>query len=259
MNARVERILDKLSREHVPTLQQLTPPPRMERWRMLADGLARNGVLVIMGTPPNEHRNDHIQGWVSAYGGLYYTLAETLFPSFAQFRAVYADREQPPVIVLHGECAAVMQVIGGYATPFVVIRQNDHLVSEAELRGVMTFMLEELEAQDLPRDAYNRLWKVGVVHLRNLLAVDVHQYSLTSFARPLFNQLQVQHKRPPVLPEFEQDQAPLTETAQMFRVSIPTEQDSTTDRPTPPTVDEAPARNGRRPPVQLPPRPRRGN
>lgn len=261
MNARVERILDKLSREHVPTLQQLTPPPRMERWRVLADGLARSGVLVIMGTPPSRHTNDHIQGWVGAYSALYYTLAETLFPSFTHFRAVYADREQPPVIVLHGQCAPVMQVIGGYVSPFVAIRQHDHLVSEAELRGVMTFILDELEAQDIPRNQYERLWKTGVVHLRNLLAVDVQQYSLTSFARPLFNQLQVEQKRPPILPEFDGEQDPMTETAQMFRVPIPTDTEppTPTDQTTPPPADAEPSRGTRRPPVQLPPRRRRGS
>jgi hypothetical protein len=190
MKARMERILIKLAQRHAPYLLTNLSADIDARLRVLADGLAKNGVLVIAGAVPDENYHGRVSEWVGGYGDLYQLLVQGLFPSLARFDPVYADNNRPPIVVMEGQPAALIAVLGGYVAPFLALRQHDRMLSQAELRGVMQFILDELEAADLPRQKYTYLWQEGVKILLRLFKMDVEHYAVTSFARPLFEQIQ---------------------------------------------------------------------
>jgi hypothetical protein len=162
---------------------------------------------------------------------------------------------------MEGQPAALIAVLGGYVAPFLALRQHDRMLSQAELRGVMQFILDELEAADLPRQKYTYLWQEGVKILLRLFKMDVEHYAVTSFARPLFEQIQqeqiqaehtppqtqapAQHRKPPPPPELLPEEPPPvdeTDSAELFQNNIP--------------LFSSARKNGeqRRPPVPLPPR-----
>src|SRR5262245_59011227 len=107
-NTRLDAILTRLARKHVPYL--LTNQSVDEaRLRLLAGALAKEGVLVLMGVVPDEltaTREAHVNAWISTFGSLYVLLAGALFPSLTGVNAVYADNALPPVIVMEGSCSA---------------------------------------------------------------------------------------------------------------------------------------------------------
>lgn len=260
MKARMERILKKLAQRHAPYLLNNVPADMDERLRLLADGLAKNGVLVIVAEVPSDNFEQRVSEWVGAYGDMYFLLVQALFPSLAHLDPVYADDNRPPIVVVEGQPAALMAVLGGYVAPYLALRQRDKLVSEAELRGVMQFILDELEASDLPQGIYTQLWREGVKVLHRLLRMQVTHYAVTSFARPLFQQIQQeqlqvqhspqpnkpeQHRTPPPPPEMLPEEPPVEETdsAELFQSNIPMFLSTRKKGET-----------GRLPPVPLPPK-----
>jgi hypothetical protein len=187
MNERLERALIAVARRSAPTLV-LTgwkqpgdyPRPLSE----LAGALAANNVLVLIGdlSPELAHQAAvHFKDWADAYVQLYTQLCETLFPSFTQVNAYYADQEWPPVVVIYGAATPVIIALAEYVAPYIVARQRQ-TPSDVEMRGLMDTVLDELEAGDLPRDDYRRLRDEGVALLKQLLAMQVYQLPLTPSA-----------------------------------------------------------------------------
>lgn len=248
MSARLERILNKLAHKHAFHLLHNLPNDN-SRLQVLADGLAKHGIVVMTGNMAQAEAEATVNKWVAAMGNLYNVLTDNLFLGLGTISATYADNQHPPVIVLEGEPAPVMQVLAGYVIPYVALKQHDKLISQAELRGIMSILVEELEGSNLPTVQINQMVAEGADILRHLLELPIQQVTLTSFARPLFQQLQQQGTPPPPpkpssLPEPPPDE-PFTETGQMFRVRIPLHPilgKNNADKPQ------------RKPPVPLPPK-----
>ena len=203
MISRIELILRQLAKQHAPHLLAQAP----HNVRSLASGLARHGVLVIYFTlqsKSDEEHEQHINNRVSAYANLYTLMTEALFPTFTHISAFDADREEPPVVILQARSAPVTQVFADVLVPFVAVSQDKRLVSDAELRGVMTVMLEELEGQDLPLAQYNAVLREGMLWIRQLLAMPGKQYSLTPFHNSAFRGLPEPQLPPPETPQPEE-------------------------------------------------------
>src|SRR5690606_6338605 len=99
--------------------------------------------------------------WVNGYWQFYYLLARTLFPSHIYFSAHYTDEKWPLVIYMQGAANPVIQRMAGYIVPYIVQRQTEKIVSQAELIGVMELVLDELEATGLPDESYKQLRDEG--------------------------------------------------------------------------------------------------
>lgn len=191
MTARIERILFKLSQQHAP---HLTPPgweqrgDPIDRVQKLARKLASYDIVVLVGDLPNELvalKEIHIQDWIRGYAQLYNLLANGLFPSFGKLDAQYADNRMPPIVVLKGQSTPVMTVFAGCICPYMGLRQPARKqVTDLELRGLMDYVLGELEANDLPRAVYDSLRETGIELLRQMLASTVRHVSLTLFDKP---------------------------------------------------------------------------
>ncbi len=190
MSARLENILVELARQHASYLL-VNLPADETRLVLLADGLARNGVLVMLGEVDQQYQTT-IQLWMNLYSNFYHLLASSLFSMHVAHRMGRMDQQFPPVIVLHGDSAPVIEIMGGYVVPFVDYRQRERGPNPLELRGVMMLILEALEATDLPANAQVWLRDQGVNLLTQMVRLPVRQHTLTSFAPPLFQQLQQQ-------------------------------------------------------------------
>jgi hypothetical protein len=180
LNTRLEHTLVKLARRYAPALVPATwrkpgdyPRPLSE----LAAALANYNLLVMTGDVPAlvTDYGTQVSRWVEGYARLYDLLARTLFPSFAQVSAHYADEDVPPIVIMIGTATPVIVMLARYIAPYIVARQNSDSVSEFELHGVMDLVLEELEAGDLPREEYRQLRDDGAALLRQMLGATVIQ------------------------------------------------------------------------------------
>lgn len=198
MDRRLEQLLLALAEQYAPQLAQSWDrkgdlATRLPVW---ARQLANYNILVIMGDFPaslqtlGQDVNAHIQDWVNSYGQLYHLLARALFPSYVHLSAHYTDDKWPVVIYMQGAATPVIQRIAGYVSPYIVQRQLDTTVYEAELIGLMDSILDELEAGSLPREAYKALRTEGIVILKQLLAAQIRQLALTEFDRAIFTDSQ---------------------------------------------------------------------
>jgi hypothetical protein len=189
MDERLQQILFKLAKRHAPQLLQTrwaSPPP-------LARSLASYNILVLVGEAPGQafttETGARVQTWADGYVRLYSLLAHHLFPSFTHVNAQYADHKLPIVIAIKGAATPVIQVLAGFVSPYIVLRQGQAQVSEVELLGLMDTVLDELEAGDLPREEYKYLRAEGAGLLKEMLMSPVRQIRLTEFDRPLFSDI----------------------------------------------------------------------
>jgi hypothetical protein len=198
MDRRLELLLLALAEQYAPQLAQSWDRKgdlaiRLPIW---ARQLANYNILVIMGDFPSSLQtlgqdvNAHIQDWVNSYGQLYHLLSRALFPSYVHLSAHYTDDKWPVVIYMQGAATPVIQRIAGYVSPYIVQRQLDSTVYEAELIGLMDSIMDELEAGSLPRDTYKALRTEGIVILKQLLAAQIRQLALTEFDRAIFTDSQ---------------------------------------------------------------------
>jgi hypothetical protein len=180
MEARLERILNKLAHHYIAAL--LSRARGDSRLRMLADGLAREGVLVIAGHVPGHVTTQQvINDWVRAYHDLHQLLTGRLFPTHTGLKITDADGQHPPVFVLYSDVCAVTKAIGGYVVPFVAGQQQQGQVYQSpHLKGIMTYLINDLEGGDLSASESNRLAEDGVPILQRLLNSVVQQEALTS-------------------------------------------------------------------------------
>jgi len=227
MSLRLERILTKLALQHAEYLlhqQDLSE----DRTRKLATGLSRHGILVIVGDVDERYKAQKdtlFTEWVRVFGDLYQSLTHAVFPSMTEISAVYADEIHPPIIVIKAKATAVVDVIAGYAVPYIMQRQEETRLSEPEMRGVITYMLNDLEAHDLPRDKWEDACQRSMTTLAKLVQHPVKQISLTTFKRPIFRDIKTQTMRvdeptpPPDLPEMPASLP--TATRDLFSSPIP--------------------------------------
>ncbi|NWF70560.1 MAG: hypothetical protein HXY40_15845 [Chloroflexi bacterium] len=188
---RLERIVLSLVKQYAPqlltteTTQGLAREERLER---LCRRLASLGLLVLACDTGDLTGNPALvqtQNWASGLARLYATLVRRLFPSYTQFEMHYIDNEQPAVMLALGEATALMQRMAGFILPYLAARHMQ-VASEAELRGLVEIVLEELEATDLPRQEYLALRAECVLLLQRLLSAPVRPLLLRVFDRPIF-------------------------------------------------------------------------
>jgi hypothetical protein len=192
MKERLESTLIAVARRYAPSLVPANwarsgdyPRPLPE----LAGDLARYNVLVLMGDVPIPHTNEatvQVKLWADTYAALYRLIASELFPSYADCKLHYADREWPPIVVLYGQATPLILKLSGYVAPFVTARQGTHPVSDVELRGLADLVLDELEAADLPRGEYRHLRDQIASLVRDLLTLPVRQMPVTPAEKPIF-------------------------------------------------------------------------
>lgn len=224
MLIRLEKILNALAQQHTEYLLHRLPSGDA-RLPALAQGLARAGYLVLWGEVAEAHRATaatDINDWVNAYGRLYHTLAKALFPpSLLQLNAVYADNLYPPVVVLEGMCAPVLKAFSEYLVPYVAIRYQETM-NEIELNGLMHYILEDLEAENLAPARQKALIAACMQDIKALLNGKIRPRTLTPFAKTLS-----EHVKPPVQPSrlLDTPPAPPTErfgkTGPLFTSDIP--------------------------------------
>jgi hypothetical protein len=212
MDRRLEQLLLALAQQYAPQLAKSWDrtgdfATRLPTW---VRQLANYNILVIMGDFPyslqtlGQDMNAYIQAWVNGYGEFYHLLARALFPSYAHLTAHYTDDKWPLVIYMQGAATPVIQKMAGFVAPYIVQRQMESIVYEAELVGLMDSILDELEAGSLPRDTYKALRAEGIILLKQMLAAHIRQLPLAEFDRAIFSDSQrivPIVEEPPVLPE----------------------------------------------------------
>lgn len=198
MVTRLNAILTSLAQTYAYHLLQNAPAKVDElRVRYLAEELANNGFLVIVADIPGNSFEMLMRTWIDSYHRLYTVISSMLFPMFTSINIGKADEMRPPVVVIQGESTAVIQVLAGYVVPYIAMRQHTNSISNAEIVGLMTYILDELEAEELTRRQYDDLSRQCAQIIRQLITLPVEHYSLTGMKKPLFQQNHVQPKQMP--------------------------------------------------------------
>lgn len=235
MDERLERALIAVARRYAPALA----PANWQKagdydgtLAQLAQALAEQGVLVTLVQPPAGQSAFVTPVWVDSLQALYAALAGHLFPSSAGISPFYADANEPPVVLLHGESVAVIMALSGYIVPYLAARQGANPPEDEQI-DLLDAMLDWLEAADLSRAEFLKLRGEAVALLRPLL---------DSPARPM-----------PLAPAMRG--APVPARTRPAPSSLP---ESAPKQATPPpaTLPEAALRNTTPPPVHLPEAPR---
>jgi hypothetical protein len=191
VDTRLERIILSLVKQYAPQLLGSTSSlgsKREERLERLCRRLANEGVLVlaceVMGMAGNPALIQ-TQNWVSSVARMHSVLARRLFPTYARLDIQYVDNEMPAVVVATGDSNILMQKMAGFVLPYLAARHMQ-VASEAELRGLIDILFDELEAGDLPRTDQQTLRAECVLLLQRLLSSPVRLLALRTFDRPIF-------------------------------------------------------------------------
>jgi hypothetical protein len=191
VDARLERIILSLVKQHTPQLLGSTTSlgnTREERLERLCRRLANEGILLIACEVIGMSGNPALvqtQNWVSGIARMYSVLARRLFPSYSRLDMQYIDNELPAVVIASGDSNILMQKMAGFVLPYLAARQTQ-VASEAELRGLIDILFDELEAGDLPRTDQQTLRAECVLLLQRLLSSPVRLLALRTFDRPIF-------------------------------------------------------------------------
>lgn len=198
MVTRLNGILTSLAQNYAYHLLQKAPAKVDDvRVRYLADSLANNGFLIIVADIPENSFDVLMRVWINNYNRLYNVISSMLFPMYTSINIGTADAMRPPVVVIQGESTAVIQVMAGYIVPYVAMRQHTNTISDAEIIGLMTYILADLEADELPRRQYDELSRQCAQIIRDLIRLPIEHYSLTVMKKPLFQQNHVVPKQMP--------------------------------------------------------------
>lgn len=196
MQARLDAILKRLKQEHAPEIRL-----KQSGLSAVANMLAERGVLVIsLELAQDTNARSAVEQLASAYADLYQSWAEALFPSFMEFRAAYGDHEQPPVVVLHGSCEPLMKALACCIGPYLQVRQRTARPTQAELRGVVAVLLDDLEVGDIGRARYDALLRRSMGILEQLLGLPLRQTILNDHDAAFFERLQLPAPPPLTLP-----------------------------------------------------------
>lgn len=179
MTKRFERIIFKLAEKHAPHLLTMQPPPTPQK---LSEGLAKRGILVMMGVMPQNQLDEQdkwVRRWVWTYGRLYKLFAEPLFSSLMHFQAIYADPQHPPIIMIEGQASPVINALAKIVVPYITRRQEDKITSSAEFRGIVEMLLERLDPEEHIAAAARRTIRNEAEELLdNLLNMPLKQVAL---------------------------------------------------------------------------------
>ena len=196
MEKRLNDILSGMAKQHAYHILP-NAPKDARRLGYLADGLATNGFLVMVAVIPENNHEFLLNTWADSYKRLYAVISSHLFPSYTGINMWMADSMLPPVVVIQGQTPAVIQVLAGYVVPYVAMRQKMRTTSDAEIRGLMTYILDELD-DELNRVTYDAIWRQCTQIIRQLLTIPIEHYSLTSMKKPLFQQTDAKPKTTPL-------------------------------------------------------------
>jgi hypothetical protein len=200
MTQRIERILTKLAQQRAPELLSLQQDNSPQSLKQLTRRLAGYELLIVMANIPNHLQPEykrHVQNWANAVSRFHDLLAQTLFPSYAQLRAMMADDQQPPVLVFEARISPMVEIMAGYLIPYIASRQSYTNVPEDELRTLVETMLRKLHAHDQPLPIYDILIRDAMEQTRRLMRLPLQHIALTDFDEPLFDEL----SKPPTLPK----------------------------------------------------------
>ncbi len=264
MDQRDENVLVTLTERYAPSLLSMwdrrgTFDDRLPR---LARGLASYNILVLMADEPYSLQNIHqnmgtlIQEWANHYAEFYRRLCQDLFPSFNQVSVHGTDNRWPIIVYLQGTATPVIQRMAGFIAPYIVERQFSPTISEVELMGLMDMVLDELEAGNLPRDAYKQLRNDCIEIIKQMLETPVQQLPVTEFDREIFSDsrrfVPIHVEPPPTIPETPPSKLPsITPPAPPIRQAdteqlMPTDIMPTAPKPSddPPATQVQPKDNG---------------
>lgn len=190
---RLEQFLWELGQRYIRQRLYHLPHDPYERAALIADLLASDaGLLVLRGDFPRDHMDRvhaTIANWVNPYLAIYDLLAQTLFPSQRSIHWSLGDRYLPPIVMITGELALLVSVLGRYVVPYVVERQRNPLPQyAAELRGICGYMLDAVGGEDLTQAQYRHLCDALMVQVDVLIQQPIRQRGLTTPAEDLFTQ-----------------------------------------------------------------------
>lgn len=198
---RLAKILTSLANHHAPTLLQAGWQPTEDNLKQLTRQLASCELLVLAADIPlsiQSNPEEHIQQWVNTYRRFHGMLTTALFPNYMRFNARYADWEMPPIIIVDGGPAVILEVIAGFLVPYVATRRFRAAQPLHEIERVMDVIFEELAcADDVPYYELQKMRALGADLIQRLLRIPVHTEPLTDFDKQVFPQ---QPDRPPSSP-----------------------------------------------------------
>lgn len=253
MNVRLDDILSRIAQQYAPDLLRSAPADE-SRIVYLANRLVNYGLLVITADVPENAYELLTRSWIDNYRHLYHAFTSVLFPmTGGNIYVGLVDRLRPPVILIHADSIAVVQILAGYIVPYVAMRQGKEEASDAEIRGLMAYILDDLEASDIDPVKYKKLSQDGTTIIRKLISLPVKQYALTKMKKPLF---QDTHVEPQSVPSRKPQPAPpttLPETGNLNPNYGEKKQKKSKTQPLPSWYNIKRGDTGRLPPVPLPP------
>jgi hypothetical protein len=200
MTQRIERILTKLAQARAPELLAMQHDTSPDGLKQFARKLAGYELLIVMANVPTHLQPEYqryVQNWANAVSRFHDLLAQTLFPSYAQLKAMKADDQQPPVLVFEARISPMVEIMAGYLIPYIASRQSYTNVPEDELRTLVITMLRKLHAHDQPLPIYDILISDAMEQINRLIRLPVQHIALTDFDEPLFGEV----TKPPTLPK----------------------------------------------------------
>ncbi|GEM_PF-2205827 len=138
----------------------------------LTRALAEFNVLVLVGTVSAQLQHQaslYLKEWVETHQRLYGVFAARLFHSFTQNAAYYTDQELPRIVAIRGAATPVIVQMANLLVPYITSRQEMHYSSAVEIQGVVDFVIDQLEAYDLPADDKRRIKRDAAVFMKQLI------------------------------------------------------------------------------------------
>jgi hypothetical protein len=199
MSTSLDVILNSLAKHYNPASLHHAPQGK-DRVPFLALHLAKHGVLVLVASVPTAYQqqsHEVINDWVTTYRHFYNVLTDALFPSLRALN-IQNYQDNPAIVVMEGKCAPVIEAFANVVVPYISANTHSGQVNFTELRGILNFILEDLEGLDLKSTLLQHVMVQGTAVLSHLLELPLKQYSLTSFSR---TQYQIIPQLPPAPPE----------------------------------------------------------
>jgi hypothetical protein len=181
----VARLLLGLAQSHAPILLRPGQETLEVPVPVFARQLANEGLLVLL-VDKTMHEVGKLPQLAAAYAEgykqLYMLLTNVLFPSLSQIKAFHYSYSMPTLmIVLQGEADPVMEVLAGYISPYIVVRQDYDNIFSLEMHSLMQRILDRLEARRLDPAIREQVCKQGATILHNILTQPLNQLPLIGF------------------------------------------------------------------------------
>lgn len=162
-------------------------PQTPDRHFWLADRLAEEGTLVLVGEVPTNYRpadtDELIVRWLETHAALYWELANALFPNMTRHNYQFLDKENYVSGAIYSETRVLTEVYGQILVPYLA-HFSGQPVDSVRMHGVVYALLEALAAEE----HFVRLAPPVERYLIALLSQPVRQLMLTGTACKLFPQ-----------------------------------------------------------------------